>query len=684
MKRAIPGRRACLFLAAFLFFPEPALSQFEEEKFFTVEEWVQTASKRLQRVEESPAAVTVITAEEIRNSGAASFCDLLQRVPGLEVMRVTSGHCDVGARGLNKSPSNGVLLLVNGRSVYEELFGVVLWNAKDFPLEMIEQIEVVRGPGSVLYGANAFHAVVNIIIRRPEDIQENLMSLTAGLDTIVGTVIGSGSAGRTSFLVSAGFTQFASYEDHEEVTVAYPRTRGGFTYDLGKWGKIQGEAGVQGGEQEFYYELLGKADVVYIDHNFMIKYELPKFYFRAFWNSLYYGHAEFDEVSFDQLEAIGLPVTVPEDFVVDTNIKSDVVDLEAQYIFDLAVRNFFTVGAGYRLAASRYTLIAVHDYVQDNLSNVYMHQEAAHDYVQDNLFNVYLQHEFAWERLFHTYLGVRWDHHSVTGSSFSPRGSILVSPIENHVLRVSAGRSFRNPSFIESRMDIMLPIFLGDFPLAIGLLGNEELDPEVLTSFEAGYQTSLLEKRLKLEANVFFNQIDGLIGIDVPFELETALEGELIGSMDNILDEEVWGVEAEVSIWPDSWLTAFANYTWTQVDDLTYGGIDLRTPEHKINAGVSAGPFSGLTGTLLVHYVGETDWPPGLRSPGIPREIWLPGYRSAPSYTLVNLRVAYRFLKDRAEAGVHVFNLLNDKHREFPVYGEEIGTRVTGSIRFNF
>ena len=164
-------------LMALLFFlPQPAVSQFEEEEFFLADEWVETAAKRLQRVEESPAAVTVISAEEIRNSGATNLGDLLRRVAGLEVICLSASDCQVGARGQNKPMSNGVLALVNSRAVYETFFGVVLWSYKDFPLEQIERIEVVRGPGSVLYGANAFHAVVNIITKEPLGTPTTMLS----------------------------------------------------------------------------------------------------------------------------------------------------------------------------------------------------------------------------------------------------------------------------------------------------------------------------------------------------------------------------------------------------------------------------------------------------------------------------------------------------------------------------
>ena len=145
-----------LFTLIYLFvFLASASAQFEEEEFFKVDEWVETASKRLQKVAQSPAAVTIITAEEIRESGATNLGDLLRRVPGLEVMSISPGDFEIGARRINKPMENGILVMVDGRSIYQDYFGIVLWSKMDIALEQIEKIEVVRGPGSVLYGADA-------------------------------------------------------------------------------------------------------------------------------------------------------------------------------------------------------------------------------------------------------------------------------------------------------------------------------------------------------------------------------------------------------------------------------------------------------------------------------------------------------------------------------------------------
>ena len=654
------GAVFCLLVAS------PAFSQFEEEIFFGTGDWIETAAKRLQRIEESPAAVTVITAEEIKKSGAITLCDVLRMVPGIEVLTISVADCQVGARGQNKPASNGVLALVNGRSIYEDIFGNVVWTKKDFPLEQIERIEVVRGPGSVLYGANAFHAVVNIITKDLLSAGGDLISLTAGEDAIIGTVVGSAQTGAAEYLLSAGWTQFSQYGDPENIKLQYPRGRMHFKYDLEDLGQVRIEAGVDGGDYELLQEMLGMFKTYSVTHNVMAKYEIKDFYVRTFWNSIETRDTYVPDPIFDGEEIFGFPISLAEGFLIDLDLESHVVDLEAQKIQDLGWGNLFTVGASSRFISTKYDLSGVHKYGTDLL------------------FAAYLQHEFTWETYLHSYLGVRWDHHPRTGENFSPRASLLVTPLAGHAFRFSGGKSFRNPTFIEQSMDIIVPLMVGPMPASVGLLGNPDLGPEELISYEAGYQSSLFKGQLKLGVNVFYNEISGLIGPDFPFDLDLIVTtGVVEGGMGNVIDEEAVGVEVEVKYRPKRWLSVLGNFTWTQVDDLSFDEKDRRTPEYKVNGGVMAGPYRGISTSVLVHYYGETFWPYSFRSPEVGESLWFLERGEIPAYTLVNFRLAYRFLREHFEASVNVFNLLDKEHYEIP-YGDEIGRRIMGTLCFTF
>src|SRR5580704_331994 len=141
---------------------------------------VTTVSKKEQKRSEAPAAIYVITQEAIRRSGMTAVPDLLRMVPGLQVGQMQGGSWGVSARGFNSQNSDKMLVLIDGRSIYSPIDKGVFWDEQDILLEDIERIEVVRGPGATLWGANAVNGVVNIITKRAKDTQGLLVTASAG------------------------------------------------------------------------------------------------------------------------------------------------------------------------------------------------------------------------------------------------------------------------------------------------------------------------------------------------------------------------------------------------------------------------------------------------------------------------------------------------------------------------
>lgn len=141
---------------------------------------VTSVSKKEQKLSEVPAALFVITQEDIRHSGATSIPDLLRMVPGMDVAQINASTWAISARGFNLQFSNKLLVLIDGRAVYTPLFGGVYWDTQDVPLEDIQRIEVIRGPGGTLWGANAVNGVINIITKRAEQTSGTLITGGAG------------------------------------------------------------------------------------------------------------------------------------------------------------------------------------------------------------------------------------------------------------------------------------------------------------------------------------------------------------------------------------------------------------------------------------------------------------------------------------------------------------------------
>ena len=158
--------------------PPANLKQVSLEELGQIE--VTTASKVPVKVSRTPAAIYVITQEDIRRSAATSIPEALRMAPGVEVARVDSNTWSLGVRGFESTLSRSVLVLIDGRSVYTPLFAGVYWQVQDTLLEDIDRIEVIRGPGGTIWGANAVNAVINIITKRAQETHGTLASTGGG------------------------------------------------------------------------------------------------------------------------------------------------------------------------------------------------------------------------------------------------------------------------------------------------------------------------------------------------------------------------------------------------------------------------------------------------------------------------------------------------------------------------
>src|SRR5690349_8664506 len=156
----------------------PDIARMSIEDLMNME--VTSVSKHTQRVSDSAAAVFVITQEDIRRSGAANIPEALRMVPGVEVARIDENKWAIGSRGFNGRFDNKLLVLIDGRSVYTPLFSGVYWNVQDVLLEDVDRIEVIRGPGATLWGANAVDGVINIITKSAKNTQGGLVTAEAG------------------------------------------------------------------------------------------------------------------------------------------------------------------------------------------------------------------------------------------------------------------------------------------------------------------------------------------------------------------------------------------------------------------------------------------------------------------------------------------------------------------------
>ncbi|MBI4397117.1 MAG: TonB-dependent receptor plug domain-containing protein, partial [Elusimicrobia bacterium] len=177
-------------------------SRMDAEELLFGEIEVTSVSKKPEKLSRAPAAVHVITSEDIRRTGHKSIAEALRLVPGMAVGRIDSSGWAVSTRGFNGRYNGKMLVLIDGRSVYTPLFGGVWWDQQDVPLEDVDRIEVIRGPGGTLWGANALNGVINIVTKKARDTQGGLLSASDGIvERGSGQLRYGGRAGNTHYRV---------------------------------------------------------------------------------------------------------------------------------------------------------------------------------------------------------------------------------------------------------------------------------------------------------------------------------------------------------------------------------------------------------------------------------------------------------------------------------------------------
>ena len=193
----IAGVCLALTVAAQGLYGSTDLTELSLEDLMNIE--VTSVSKKAERLSEAAAAIYVITSEDIRRSGYTTIPDALKLAPGLHVAHIDANRWAISARGFNGEHANKLLVLIDGRSVYTQLFSGVYWNEQNVNLEDVERIEIIRGPGATLWGANAVNGVINIITKKARDTQGGFAAATSGSELHgLGSFRYGGSLGKDS------------------------------------------------------------------------------------------------------------------------------------------------------------------------------------------------------------------------------------------------------------------------------------------------------------------------------------------------------------------------------------------------------------------------------------------------------------------------------------------------------
>jgi outer membrane receptor protein involved in Fe transport len=643
------------------------------------QESVVTASRRAQSSLEAPNATTVITDEDIRLSGATSLVELLRRVPGADVMSLGVGSANLSLRGFNQRIANKVLVLIDGRSEYQDFVGTTLWSSLPIGLEEIERIEVIRGPGSALYGANAMLGVVNIITRAPgTGPRAQLHGTVGGGHTASGSFLSHGATGALRYRLSVGYGQADKWsrdfdDNRQDVVARAPSTEVGYR---GARGNVATEytfapgleLGLSSGVHRFATELypLGVLRNFFLDGiNAYGKADagLGPVKLKAFWN-----HLQLE--AGPQYEAIGHRTLV-------TTVTSHVFNGEALFSkgFELAGEHILNVGVEGRLKRLAWS------YLGPELKEEF-HAAA---FVQD---------EWRPVRPLRLLASYRVDRHPLLnggqpGLAHSPRVSAIFIPFEGHAFRASGASAFREPTLLESYTDLRIPA--PGVPGASALTqGSLTLRPERLVAFELGYRGEAPTVGVDWDIALYQNTVKDLIGLSAVQRLpagesyDAATDTYLLGRSFFQNEEATYtsrGVEAGVSLAPVDGLgikasAAFQKVTAEGEADGQCGPCS-QAPQLKLFGGLTYRTRSDLEFGVDASFTSGTTWIEREPNAADPTRI---DFIANPvtAYTTLNARVGYEVIKDRFTVAVVGSNLAGS-HTQHPL-GNRIERRVYATL----
>lgn len=561
---------------SFIFANNADFTEFSIEDLMNIE--VSSVSKKEQSLSDIPVAVYIITKEDIRRSGHHSIPEILRMVPGMQVARIDSNKWAITSRGFNTRFANKLLVMVDGRSVYTPLFAGVYWDIQDVIIDDIERIEVIRGPGASIWGANAVNGVINIITVKPSDDQGGVVSVVAGNEEKVNASICYADQIKENLFYRANIKYF---EKDAMISSPNQSSDGWDQYRLG-----------------FHVENIISED---LDYHIDMEY--------------YQGDVEES--------GIFIPLFTPPFF----EMKSDILNLEGGYISgkihyqideeqQISIQSYFDVN-------NRDSLILNQDrkqwnfeinhqwgwsekneliwgggvrWDQLNLGNtaaVEFHPEDREDW----LYNIFVQNEFEMmqDQVWLT-TGIKLEENDYTGFEYQPTGRIYWKCNDKHSFWGSISRAIRTPSRAEEDAIIYNGISFSEegVPVYPRLTGDSQASSEELLAYELGHRWNFSES-LYLDQTVFLNQYDQLRSLEPrSFILQSDPLYPYIFmdfSFENNLNASIYGYEFS-GFWQPfkCWRTKF-NYSLIRLDfDLEKNSIDFNaldgektSPQHQFN-----------------------------------------------------------------------------------------------------
>jgi iron complex outermembrane recepter protein len=613
---------ACLLTPCWAWTQTPStISARQNLKALSIEELmtidVTTASRREAPVESTAAAVSVVTHDDIRRSGVTTIVDALLLADGVNVSRVNNTDWAVTARGFNQTTANKLLVMIDGRTEYSPLFSGVFWNTLDYVLEDIERIEVIRGPGAVLWGANAVNGVVNIITRSAHETTGGYASLSAGTESngIAEFRYGDTLAGGPAWRV---YGKFADRDAHRLASGASSgdsvrRGQTGFRLDAGTAAATS---------------WMLKGDLFHSANEFpgIPSGELTNGALQARWAQSVTPTSRFAVQSYFRREYRRVPLQLTH--------RLHTIDVDAQHVW-APPRHELVWGAGFRL----------NDDSTEGGTLRFNPTERSY-----RVGNVFAQDEFEVmpARVFVT-VGTKWEHNTFSGGEFQPNVRARVHLPHRQMAWSALSRAVRRPTRFED--DLIIPNPAG----GTFLQGSDDFEPESLVALEGGYRVQPV-RSVSVDVAAFRHRIDRLRSIEAP------ISPGLPNTLGNTLIGHVHGLETAINVQPFSAWRTHLTYTWLDSSverapgsrDLSGGVTEANDPRHQFGVRSSVDLPRNMQFDAMLRSVSEL---PNLIVPG---------------FSELSLRVGW-LPSPAIEVWFSGQDLLHDQHPEF---GAPVATRV--------
>lgn len=620
--------------------PDPLLTELSLEDLMMVEIETTTAARKPQAVGQTPAAVHVLTADDLRRSGATTLPEALRLVPGLNVARTGSSSWAVSARGFNDLYANKMLVLVDGRSVYTPLFSGTYWDTLDLPLDTVERIEVVLGPGAALWGANAVNGIISIVTKSAASTRGLELSALGGNEDRA-----QGYARYGDRLGADGsYRVWARYADRDDSRTvggadlgdAWNALTAGFRMDWGSGERddFTVDGGLMSLDQEITAPVLTSTppfgDVVSVNSR-------PKGGFlRGRWSRELGESSSLDlQASFDHTERV-----VPTVF----GDRRSAFDLDLQHHTRLGESHDVVWGVGYRgssleIVEQSFAIGVLDDQHFDSLFS---------SFVQDDISLV--------QGLWNLILGAKLEHNDYTGFEFQPSVRTLWNVSESQVGWAAVSRAVRSPSQYEAEGIIPVGVVPGAPPTFLTIMGDDQFRPEELIAYEVGYRNQF-SRRAALDVAVFYNVYDDLRSFEpgTPFVQGGSVVVPLL--VRNLGAADTWGGEVALDWRVGDCTRVRPSYGLLQIqyrndpasaDTTTGPGEEGSAPQHQASLWINHALTRDWDLDAALFYVDEL------------------ANGAIPEYWRLDLRAEWRASADLAfVAGAQ--GLLHDEEPEFGV-----------------